>query len=70
MLKILYQLIYFSALHLALGSFYLDELNFEPSHVIPLLATAILLQMDPVVDQCTAVMIETINIQVGCDKML
>ncbi|KAL7637917.1 UNVERIFIED_CONTAM: hypothetical protein RMT77_011530 [Armadillidium vulgare] len=51
------------SLHLALGSFYLDELNFEPSHVIPLLATAILLQMDPVVDQCTAVMIETINIQ-------
>lgn len=54
----------FAALRLALGSFYFDELNLDASQVIPLLATAILLQMDPIIDQCTSIMIETINIQV------
>lgn len=52
------------ALHLALGQFYKDDIEVEAAHVIPLLATALLLQMDPLIDQCTAIMKETINIQV------
>ncbi|KAK3869228.1 hypothetical protein Pcinc_017317 [Petrolisthes cinctipes] len=51
------------ALHLALGQFYKDDVEVEAAHVIPLLATALLLQMDPLIDQCTAIMKETINIQ-------
>lgn len=52
------------ALHLALGQFYKDDIVVEPAQVIPLLATALLLQMDPLIDQCTSIMMETINLQV------
>lgn len=51
------------ALHLALGQFYKDDIVVEPAQVIPLLATALLLQMDPLIDQCTSIMMETINLQ-------
>ncbi|XP_071536437.1 protein germ cell-less [Panulirus ornatus] len=51
------------ALHLALGQFYKDDIEVEAAQVIPLLATALLLQMDPLIDQCTCIMLETINLQ-------
>ncbi|KAG7157733.1 germ cell-less-like [Homarus americanus] len=51
-----------SALHLALGQFYKDDIEMEAAQVIPLLATALLLQMDPLIDQCTCIMLETINL--------
>ncbi|MPC28304.1 Protein germ cell-less [Portunus trituberculatus] len=51
------------ALHLALGQFYKDDIEVEAAQVIPLLATALLLQMDPLIEQCTGIMLETINLQ-------
>nr|XP_053655206.1 protein germ cell-less-like [Cherax quadricarinatus] len=51
------------ALHLALGQFYKDDIEVEAAQVIPLLATSLLLQMDPLIDQCTCIMLETINLQ-------
>ena len=47
-----------------LGSLYQDELVVEPAEVVPLLATATLLQLDGVIDQCVAIMEETVNAQV------
>lgn len=55
----------FAALHLAMGQFYKDDIEVEAAQVIPLLATALLLQMEPLIDQCTAIMMETINLQVN-----
>ncbi|XP_064087432.1 protein germ cell-less-like [Macrobrachium nipponense] len=51
------------ALRLALGQFYKDDILVEAAQVIPLLATALLLQMDPLIEQCTSIMLETINLQ-------
>lgn len=55
---------FITALHLALGQFYKDDIEVEAAQVIPLLATALLLQMDPLIEQCTGIMLETINLQV------
>lgn len=55
---------YLSALQVVLGSLYQDELFVEPAEVVPLLATATLLQLDGVIDQCVAIMEETVNAQV------
>ena len=49
---------------MVLGSLYQDELVVEPAEVVPLLATATLLQLDGVIDQCVAIMEETVNAQV------
>jgi len=51
------------ALQVVLGSLYQDELFVEPAEVVPLLATATLLQLDGVIDQCVAIMEETVNAQ-------
>ena len=55
---------YLLALQVVLGSLYQDELFVEPAEVVPLLATATLLQLDGVIDQCVAIMEETVNAQV------
>lgn len=47
-----------------LGSLYQDELAVEPADVVPLLATATLLQLDGVINQCVEIMEETVNAQV------
>lgn len=51
------------SLRLVLGSLYQDELTVEPAEVIPLLATATLLQLDGVITQCVEIMEETVNVQ-------
>lgn len=43
------------------GSLYSDEIEIEPSSVIPVLATATLFQLERIIDKCTEVMIETTN---------
>ena len=52
------------ALRVVLGSLYQDELVVEPAEVVPLLATATLLQLDGVIEQCILIMEETVNSQV------
>ena len=49
------------SLHLAFGSLYEDEITVEPANVVPILAAAILLQLDGLIDQCDNIMRETIN---------
>lgn len=51
------------ALRVVLGSLYQDELVVEPAEVVPLLATATLLQLDGVIEQCILIMEETVNSQ-------
>ncbi|PNF30590.1 hypothetical protein B7P43_G06130 [Cryptotermes secundus] len=50
-----------TALCTVLGSLYLDEITLEPIEVVPTLATATLFQLDGIIDQCTEIMIETVN---------
>jgi len=50
------------ALHTTLGSLYQDEISVEPSEVIPVLACATLLQLDGLIQQCTVIMEETVNV--------
>ena len=51
------------SLHLALGSLYQDEITVEPAQVVPVLATANLLQLEGLIDQCVIIMKETINVK-------
>ena len=52
-----------NALHVALGSLYQDEISVEPAEAIPILAAANLFQLDGLIDQCVAIMEETINVK-------
>ncbi|XP_076753572.1 germ cell-less [Xylocopa sonorina] len=45
------------------GSFYQDEVSLEPKDVISILATSTLFQLQGLIDQCTDIMVETINIK-------
>ncbi|GLG96519.1 Protein germ cell-less [Gryllus bimaculatus] len=49
------------AMYIVLGSLYLDEVTLEPADVVSVLAAASLFQLDGLIDQCTEIMIETIN---------
>lgn len=53
-----------TALCTVLGSLYLDEITLEPIEVVPTLATATLFQLEGIIDQCTEIMIETVNAEV------
>lgn len=52
------------ALNTVFGSLYTDEVTIDPKSVISVLASARLFQLDGLIDQCAAVMIETINAEV------
>ncbi|CAL4120382.1 unnamed protein product, partial [Meganyctiphanes norvegica] len=56
-------LIKIETLRLALGQFYKDDIVVEAAGVRPLLAAATMLQMEPLIQQCAAIMLETINIK-------
>jgi len=68
------------SLSITLGSFYRDDVTIEPSEVVSVLATASLFQLDGLINQCSVIMEETINMetvvkyyeasdQYGCDKL-
>lgn len=54
------------ALHKALGSLYQDSVCIPPSRVVPILATASMLQLDKLIQQCGEVMKETVSAQTVC----
>ncbi|XP_014421842.1 germ cell-less protein-like 1 [Camelus ferus] len=54
------------ALHEVLGSLYLDTVLIPPSRVVAILATASLLQLDELIQQCGEVMKETVTAQTVC----
>jgi len=51
------------SLDVALGSLYQDEITVEAAQVTPILAAANLLQLEGLIDQCLAIMHETINVK-------
>ncbi|XP_022255898.1 protein germ cell-less-like isoform X2 [Limulus polyphemus] len=50
------------ALRIVFGSFYQDEIVIEPVEVIPVVAAATLFQLGSLIQQCTEIVAETINI--------
>lgn len=54
------------ALNTAFGSLYCDEVIITPTSVVPLLATANLLQLEGLCQQCSQAMMETINKSTVC----
>lgn len=54
------------ALHKALGSLYQDSVCIPPSRVVSILATASMLQLDKLIQQCGEVMKETFSAQTVC----
>jgi BTB/POZ domain-containing protein 13 len=48
-------------LYTVLGSLYLDEITLEPIEMVPTRAAATLFQLEGIIDQCTEIMIETVN---------
>ncbi|KAM5201681.1 LOW QUALITY PROTEIN: germ cell-less protein-like 1 [Hipposideros larvatus] len=53
-------------LHEALGSLYQDSVFIPPSRVLSILATASMLQLDKLIQQCGEVMKETVSAQTVC----
>jgi BTB/POZ domain-containing protein 13 len=51
------------SLDVTLGSLYQDEISVEPADVIPIIATATLFQLEGLIEQCSSIMEETINIE-------
>jgi len=51
------------ALDVALGSLYQDEITVEAAQVTPILAAANLFQLEGLIDQCLAIMHETVNVK-------
>lgn len=49
-----------AALEITLGSLYCDELSISGQQVVGVLAAAVLLQLDPLIQYCTSIMRETI----------
>ena len=45
----------------AFGSLYQDDVMIKPNHVVSVLAAAMLLGLDGLIQQCTSVMLETIR---------
>lgn len=54
------------ALHEALGSLYQGSVRIPRSRVVPILATASMLQLDKLIQQCGEVMKETVSAQTVC----
>ncbi|XP_045727428.1 germ cell-less protein-like 1 [Mirounga angustirostris] len=54
------------AMHEALGSLYQDTVLITPGRVVAILATASMLQMDGLIQQCGEVMKETVSVQTVC----
>ncbi|XP_047620163.1 germ cell-less protein-like 1 [Phacochoerus africanus] len=54
------------ALHEALGSLYRNPVLIPPSRVVPILATASMLQLDELIQQCSEIMKETVSAQTVC----
>ncbi|XP_054569419.1 germ cell-less protein-like 1 [Eptesicus fuscus] len=54
------------ALHEALGSLYEDSVLIQPRRVVPILATASMLQLDELIQQCGEIMEETVSVQTVC----
>ncbi|XP_036296012.1 germ cell-less protein-like 1 [Pipistrellus kuhlii] len=54
------------ALHQALGSLYQDSVLIRPSRVVAILATASMLQLDELIQQCGEIMEGTVNVQTVC----
>ncbi|KAG9488901.1 hypothetical protein GDO78_005091, partial [Eleutherodactylus coqui] len=55
-----------SALQVAFGSLYRDDVLLKPSRVIAILAAACMLQLDGLIQQCGETMKETISVQTVC----
>ena len=56
-----------SALEIALGSLYRDEIEIRSSEVVGILAAATLLQLEGLIEQCTTIMMETTNVETVVD---
>ncbi|XP_077119192.1 germ cell-less protein-like 1 isoform X1 [Ranitomeya variabilis] len=54
------------ALQVAFGSLYRDDVLIKPSRVIAILASASMLQLDGLIQQCGETMKETISVQTAC----
>ncbi|CAI9180618.1 unnamed protein product [Rangifer tarandus platyrhynchus] len=54
------------ALHEALGSLYRDSVLIPRGRVVPMLATASMLQLDELIEQCREIMKDTVNVQTVC----
>ncbi|XP_019519428.1 PREDICTED: germ cell-less protein-like 1 [Hipposideros armiger] len=54
------------ALHEVLGSLYQDSVFIPPSRVLAILATASMLQLDKLIQQCEEIMKETVSAQTVC----
>ncbi|XP_014473350.1 PREDICTED: protein germ cell-less [Dinoponera quadriceps] len=52
-----------NSLSIVLGSLYHDEVSLEPKQVVSILATATLLQLQGLIDECADIMIQTTNIK-------
>ncbi|KAL3876044.1 hypothetical protein ACJMK2_033930 [Sinanodonta woodiana] len=55
-----------TAFRIALGSLYKDDIFLKPVQVIGVLAVATLLQLDGLIDQCTALMVDTLSSSTVC----
>nr|CAD7397760.1 unnamed protein product [Timema poppensis] len=53
------------SLHSVLGSLYKYEVELEPCKVISTLATAMLFQLDSLIEQCSNIMVKTVNFRVS-----
>lgn len=51
----------FSALFVCFGSLYNDDLTVSPAQVVPILAAAVHFQLQDLIEQCTEVMINSLN---------
>lgn len=51
----------FLALQVVFGSLYNSDIALNPLEIVPILATATMFQLDGLIEQCTEVMMETIN---------
>jgi len=49
------------ALQVVFGSLYNADIALNPLEIVPILATATMFQLDGLIEQCTEVMMETIN---------
>lgn len=53
--------LYNIALQVVFGSLYNADIALNPLEIVPILATATMFQLDGLIEQCTEVMMETIN---------
>ncbi|XP_050301262.1 protein germ cell-less isoform X2 [Anthonomus grandis grandis] len=55
------------SLQVVFGSLYLSDIALNPLEIVPILATATMFQLDGLIEQCTEVMLETINPKTSLD---